>query len=190
MFSDFRIETERLLLRAFTMEDVSGFLKVVSQPEVMESLPEGVMSEEQLRKTLRRIVDCYEKNMPKKIVKLSVAVVDKRSKRIIGWVGLAPLECSPSEIEIYYGLSAHHWGKGLATESARAMLHFGFRTVGLDRIVAVVTPENLASQRVVEKLGMRFGKVVEKVPPGSEFYKGLLYYSLTNAEYLQLLHKR
>jgi ribosomal-protein-alanine N-acetyltransferase len=122
MFSDFRIETERLILRAFTMEDVSGFLEVVSQPEVMESLPEGVMSEERLRKALRWIVDCYEKNAPKKIVKLSVGVVDKRSKRIIGWVGLAPLECSPSEIEIYYELSAHHWGKGLATEFISARI--------------------------------------------------------------------
>lgn len=98
------------------MEDVSEFLEVVSQPEVMKYQPEGVMSEEQLRKALRWIVDCYEKNAPKKIVKFSIAVVDKKSNTIIGWVGLGPLQCNPSETEIYYGMSAHHWGKGLATE--------------------------------------------------------------------------
>ncbi|WP_316787572.1 GNAT family N-acetyltransferase [Thermoleptolyngbya oregonensis] len=65
---------------------------------------------------------------------------------------------STPEIEVGYVLDCPFWGRGLATEAARASLQFGFDTLGLERIVAIARPENHASQRVMQKLGMTYEK--------------------------------
>lgn len=62
------------------------------------------------------------------------------------------------EIEVGYVLDCPFWGGGLATEVARASLQFEFDTLGLERIVAIARPENHASQRVMQKLGMTYEK--------------------------------
>ena len=61
-----------------------------------------------------------------------------------------------SEVEVGYYLTRRAWGRGVATEAGAAALEFGFRTLGLERIVAVVRPENEGSKRVLTKLGLRF----------------------------------
>jgi ribosomal-protein-alanine N-acetyltransferase len=84
----------------------------------------------------------------------SLAVVEVATGRTVGEAGLALLEGGP-EVEVTYTLAHDAWGKGYATEAARAVLAWGFESVGLQRIVAVVSPENARSRRVIEKLGMR-----------------------------------
>jgi RimJ/RimL family protein N-acetyltransferase len=68
---------------------------------------------------------------------------------------LWPLEDGP-EIEVGYHLAQFAWGKGFATEAARATIEHGFRVLDLDQLVSVVFPENFASQRVLEKSGMTY----------------------------------
>ncbi|KPL17265.1 MAG: hypothetical protein AMJ92_11920 [candidate division Zixibacteria bacterium SM23_81] len=183
MFADLYLETERLLLRAYTMEDLTDLHAIVSQEEVMKDLPEGIMSMEQTEKGLRWIIECYGKNTPEKIVKFSVGVVEKDTGKLIGWCGLGPLEFDESDTEIYYGLSRPYWGRGITTEAAKALLHYGFHTIGLDKIVAIVKPENIASQRVIEKLGLNYRRKILGLPQKFKFFEGLLYYSLTRKEY-------
>jgi ribosomal-protein-alanine N-acetyltransferase len=74
---------------------------------------------------------------------------------LIGWSGLTFLP-ETEEVEVAYLLGQAFWGKGLATEAARACVQYGFENVGLESIVGIVHPENIASQRVMEKLGMSF----------------------------------
>jgi ribosomal-protein-alanine N-acetyltransferase len=74
---------------------------------------------------------------------------------IIGWVGLQFLP-ELDETEVGFLLSPPHWGKGYATEAARASLQFGFERFDLDHIIALVHPENLASRRVIQKCGMTY----------------------------------
>ena len=81
------------------------------------------------------------------------ASVERESGRLAGTLILKPLVEGP-EIEVGYHLARWAWGRGFATEGARALLRYGFETVGLDRIVAVVHPDNGASLRVIERLGM------------------------------------
>ena len=183
VFADLHLETERLIVRAYTMADLPELFAIVSQKAVMEYLPEGVLSREQTEKALRWIIDCYRQNTPRKIVKFSVGVEEKSSGRLIGWCGLGPVDFDTSEIEIYYGLSASQWGRGFTTEAAKALLRYGFETIGQDRIVALVKPENIASQRVIEKLGLIYQKRIGGLPKKFRFYEGLLYYALTGAEY-------
>lgn len=73
--------------------------------------------------------------------------------RPVGVCGLRPVEATPL-VEIVYSLDPRHWGRGLATEAARAVLRYGF-SLGLDRIAGGADPPNAASVRVLERLGMR-----------------------------------
>jgi RimJ/RimL family protein N-acetyltransferase len=82
------------------------------------------------------------------------AIEERDSGRVAGAVILKPLG-DTEEIEVGYHLARDSWGKGIATEAAEGALRHGFTTVGLDRIVAVVRPDNPRSLRVIAKLGMR-----------------------------------
>ena len=82
-----------------------------------------------------------------------LAVVERASGRLIGEAGLQLLEAGP-DIELTYTLARAAWGRGYATEAARAVLLWGFSGLRLQRIVAVACPANAASLRVLEKLGM------------------------------------
>lgn len=82
-----------------------------------------------------------------------------RRQEIIGWAGLQFLP-ELNEIEVGYLLDQPFWGKGYATEAARASLRFGFEHFGFPRMIALVHPENIASRRVIEKCGMRYEKTI------------------------------
>ena len=84
------------------------------------------------------------------------AVTARESAAVIGDGGLIHLAFRGPEIEVGYRLKSPYWGKGYATEVARSAVAYGFDTLGLERIVAVTHPENVASQRVLEKAGLRF----------------------------------
>jgi len=102
--------------------------------------------------------------------------IEKASGDFVGFCGLKYLDTS-SEIEVGYRLAKKFWRRGLATEAARASLRYGFETLGLDRIVAVVQPENAASCRVIEKTGLRYEK-------DARFYDtDVKYFAITREEY-------
>jgi len=79
----------------------------------------------------------------------------QQNPALIGWAGLQYLP-ETDEIEVGYLLDKGHWGRGLATEAARESVRFGFEDLGIETIVGVVHPENVASQRVLEKVGLSF----------------------------------
>ena len=85
------------------------------------------------------------------------AVEDKASGTLIGQCGLNTLEEAP-EVEVLYLFDRSYWGRGLATEAAQAAVNIGFDHVGLQRIVGLTHPDNIASQRVLQKIGLRFIK--------------------------------
>lgn len=145
------IETARLRLRGFAPADVEGFAALRADPEVMRYIGKGrpqtrVEAEGWLDKNVARWRDNGFGMW---------AVVDRAAGEFVGWCGLARLE-EGEEVEVGYGFARGAWGRGFATEGARASLRFGFETCRLERIVAVAIPENAASRRVMEKLGMRY----------------------------------
>ncbi len=81
------------------------------------------------------------------------AVVHKATGRLIGFAGIRLLEGTP---EVVYLLDKSYWGQGLATEIGAACLDYGFRERRYERIMAVTKPPNLASRRVLQKLGMNY----------------------------------
>src|SRR5215213_5442983 len=147
------IETERLRLRGFRPEDLDALCQVFGDPEVMKYISGGKpRTREATEEGLLRSIEGWGKRG------FGLwAVEEKATGRVVGYCGLIHLDDTP-EIEVAYGLAKAAWGRGFAVEAARAALEFGFGELNLERIVAVVNPLNVASQRVLEKLGMKYAK--------------------------------
>ena len=146
------VRTARLLLRGIRPEDVDDYHRALfADPEVMRYLPGGVpLPRERLDGVVERTHDHWQRHG------YGVWVVcDLIGGEVMGQCGLRSVE-EAGETEVLYALARATWGRGLATEAARAALAFGFERTGLQRIVAYAVPDNVASRRVIEKLGMRF----------------------------------
>ena len=143
------IETERLLLRPLTDDDIDdAHRELYSDPEVTwsgrtfsrEEAVEGIASK-------RRHFEGHGFGM--------LAVTDKATGELFGWGGLQYMEGGP-EVELGYYLARKAWGKGYATELARPFMELAFTRLGLERVVAVVRPGNKASKNVLAKAGFSF----------------------------------
>ncbi len=153
------LETERLLIRPFTSDDVEAVhLHVLSDADVMRwASPDRLpFSLEQSREAVERYVSQQQ------MAGFSMwAVVDRSSGALVGICGLIPYAWRGPEVEIGYRIRRSSWRRGYATEAARASLAFGFAELGLERIVAVTDPMNVASKRVLEGIGMTYEGVTD-----------------------------
>lgn len=143
------VETARLQLRLFTLADLDNLATLLSDGDVMRYVGDGQpASREEAAEALQSIMRHWEKHGFGRW-----AVIDKETRAFIGFGGLRSLLGSP---EVVYHFAKSHWGRGLATELARASLRYGFEEHHFDRILAVAKPENAASIRVMERVGMRY----------------------------------
>ncbi|MBN1211544.1 MAG: GNAT family N-acetyltransferase [candidate division Zixibacteria bacterium] len=186
MFDDFKMETERLVIETFTPDDLEDFHAIVSNKEVTRYIPEDPMTLEKFTEIFNFLLERYKKNTPENIVRFSLAVREKETRRLAGWVGLGQLEINHEEIEIYYGMGRESWGRGYATEAARELLRYGFENLKLERIVAIVLPDNPASIRVVEKIGLKFVRDITGLPEEKKFFEGVKYFALTRSEFSEI----
>lgn len=177
MFKNVEIETPRLIIRNFKPEDAEAFHSILSQPEVMHYLPENVMTLDEVRGFVDWYQMCYEKNTPEKIIKWTMAVCLKETGEVIGWAGVGPFDIDERYTEIFYGLSAEYWGQGYATEAAQAVLDYAFDVIGLKELVGVANPDNIASVRILEKIGMTFEKKLVGLPEKFKSDEGSHFYS-------------
>jgi len=83
-------------------------------------------------------------------------------------------------------MSRDVWGRGYATEAARTLLRYGFDTLGLEKIVAIVKPDNAASIKVVEKIGLKYKRDITGLPEKNKFFEGVKYFDLTRNEYRRI----
>jgi len=171
------IRTARLLLRPFTADDLDGLHAAVwGDPLVTKYLPGGQPRPlDGTQRIVNHFLTCWERE-----TETAWAVVLPDSGRLIGECGLSILPNPAEGIEIFYGLAADCWGQGYATELGRALLRFGFEAFGLDRMRAVAVPENTASRRVMEKLGMTYDGLF---PYDDRFDENLAFYSLSRAAF-------
>ncbi|MBD2099200.1 GNAT family N-acetyltransferase [Trichocoleus sp. FACHB-591] len=148
-------ETPRLLLRQFTQDDVDDLAAMYADPAVMTYLG-GVRSYETTQQHIERIIQNYQD------YGFGLwAVIHKGDRRLMGRCGLIPQTIEgQGEVEIGYLLSHAYWGQGLATEAATAIRDYGFNTVGCDRLISLIDPHNLASQKVALRVGLTYEKDV------------------------------
>lgn len=171
---DFKLVSpiQRLILRPHREEDAPFMVELNSDPAVTAHVPDGPLPGPDVAK---EIIKSLRKQFLEKQIGRFV-VEDPNTKRAIGWCGLKWLE-ETDEIDLGYRFLKETWGKGIATEAARTCLNYGFNQLQFSRITAKVLPQNIASSKVLKKLGMReIGKVTED---GEEY----LYYEITRIEF-------
>ena len=149
------IETARLQLRTFKTSDVDAMTLINQDPKVMKYFP-AVGDRAQTMKLIERIMTHQEK-----FGYSLYAVEIKSTAKMIGFVGLLyrtqvdfDTHFVPS-VEIGWRLSSQHWNQGYATEAAFAVLHYAFKQLNLNEVVSFTVPQNLASRRVMEKIGLK-----------------------------------
>jgi ribosomal-protein-alanine N-acetyltransferase len=151
------IETERLILRKFTIDDVEESYQMNKDPTVQRYLPsEGPLTRKNVEHMIKNnvLADYKEHGFGR------LAVIHKQDNRFIGFTGLKYVP-EFDAVDIGYRLNSAYWGQGLATESALPTIEYGFKVLKLPRIVAAAIADNQGSIRVMEKLGMHFEKTLE-----------------------------
>ena len=164
------IETARLYLRQFTPDDLDALYRIYSDPETMKYLG-GVRTREATETVINTMIKSWEEN------NFGMwALVHKIDRKMIGRCGLRFLEKTP-EVQLGYALDKVYWNQGLATEASLASLNYGFQILNLERIVALTLPENIASQRLMQKVGMKYEK-------NAHYYEtDVVYYSISRESY-------
>ncbi|HEX6235393.1 MAG TPA: GNAT family N-acetyltransferase [Jiangellaceae bacterium] len=183
---DVFLETERLVLRRFTRDDVDLLVELDSDPHVMWYISRGrpTARAEMEKIILPRFLEYYEL-FP---CYGTWATHEKSTGDFIGWLSLRPRDGDPpDEPELGYRLRRSAWGKGYATEGAQALVDLAFRELGARRVYAETMAVNVASRRVMEKAGLKFARTFhmefEDPVPGTKF--GEVEYELLREDWEQ-----
>jgi RimJ/RimL family protein N-acetyltransferase len=178
------LETERLLLRRFTPDDVDNLYDLDSDPEVMRYVTGGATTprEEVEHDYLPAFMSYYDRFAGYGFW----AAIDKATDRFLGWFHLRPQEGDPADRpELGYRLRREAWGMGYATEGARALIRKAFADLGAERVVATAFRENLASRRVMEKVGMTLARAYRLTPDQLREMLGITSPELVDAEVVE-----
>ena len=147
------IETERLILRTWNRQDAEAYYLINQDDNVMEFLPKPSLTMSQVNDFISRM----NIQMTKHDHTLW-AVEIKETKEMIGFVGLNYTDWKSSftpAVEVGWRLGSQYWGKGYATEGAKASIDYGFNKINLKEIISFTVPENIKSINVIKKLGLK-----------------------------------
>jgi RimJ/RimL family protein N-acetyltransferase len=171
------LETDRLILRRLTMDDLDSLAAIYADPDVRRYFPEGTLTYHETKEELEWIIDVYYGRYGFGLW----ATIHKETGELIGRCGLLPWTViagqtggpalstagdhpdGPAgfEVEVAYLLAKKHWRQGLGTEAAQAILDYGFEQLALTRLICLIETENEASIKVAENIGMTFDGHVE-----------------------------
>lgn len=152
------ITSERLLFRQYRDDDFGFLMSLLSNPEVVKFIGDGETRNEKRGKDfLEWIYSTYEwgEDLGLKLL------VHKENGTLIGHAGIVPqLVDGVQEMEIGYWISRKYWGKGYATEAAKALLYYGNIQLDNQRFISLIQPANISSQNVARKVGMKLDKEI------------------------------
>lgn len=152
--SKYFLQTERVYLRQFIEEDVYNLYLLNSNPDVMKYIGDGTLDTfARTQERMPKVLAYYEKYPGLG----NWVAIQKSDQTFMGWFCLKYLG-QTEEVELGYRLMPVYWGEGYATEVSKTLVSYGFQTLGLKRIVGIAKAGNIASQRVLEKVGMKYEK--------------------------------
>jgi ribosomal-protein-alanine N-acetyltransferase len=159
-------QTSRLVVRELTMNDLEPLTAMHLDPEVCRFI--GLRTPEQTRNVLNEWIASYHSRGF-----AMWAVVSRETGQLIGRCGITPQEYEKiSEPELGWTFARAHWGFGYATEAATAVMKHWFEVLKFPRIISLIYPQNVASQRVAERIGMTFERQVQwNAKPANLFLK-------------------
>jgi ribosomal-protein-alanine N-acetyltransferase len=164
-----QLETQRLRLRLFTLDDVQIMYELCSDPEVIKyaDTPVKDMKEAQQRLEQGPLADYQNYGYGRFAVEL------KSTGKVIGFCGIKYIE----EIdlpEVGYRYLKEYWGRGIGTEAAQVCVDFARTDLKIKKLVALIMPENIASIKLAEKLGMTQGPLIDVFDVGAFQYEMIL----------------
>ena len=148
------VETDRLIIRPFKLNDIEPAYQLNLDVKVSRHTGDGgIVDRNEIRRRITEdVFGDYAKYGYGRL-----AVVWKANNAFIGFTGLKYLP-DIDEVDLGYRFSSNYWGRGIATETGKICVDYGFKSLGLNRIIAQVLPDNIGSIRVLEKLGFFFDK--------------------------------
>ena len=177
------LETERLVLRWFTGDDLDLVIELDGDAEVMRYINNGQPVD---LAEVAEILDWWLTHYDSDGGYGFWAAIEKATDRFLGWFHFRPGEgAGPHEPELGYRLRRDAWGQGYATEGSRALIDKGFTELGVERVYAESMAVNIGSRRVMENAGLRYVRTfAAEWPvriPGDE--EGDVEYAITRAEW-------
>jgi len=173
------LETERLILRPLTLGDVEDVYAYASDPEVARYTTwEAHRSVDDSRAFVEAQVKAYEEDQI-----APWAMVLRETGRVIGTTGFVAWAPQHARAELGYAMGRSYWGRGLMTEAVRAVVACGFTQMELNRIEARCIPENRASARVMEKVGMRYEGLLREVMYSKGRFVDLCLYAILRRDW-------
>ncbi|NOQ70601.1 MAG: GNAT family N-acetyltransferase [Crocinitomix sp.] len=151
------IETDRIILRRFNLNDFEAVYEFNSDPKVIKYTGDLILkSLEEAKELIKNVwLSDYEKFGYGRW-----ATIYKPDNKIIGFAGLKYLP-EMVETDLGFRFLPQYWNKGLATEISPEIISYGFNTLNLKRIIAIAEQENIGSNKVLEKIGMKQYKVAD-----------------------------
>jgi len=148
------LETDRLVLRRFTVADADNLVDLDADPDVMRFVTGGIATsrEEIQKEVLPAFLAYYQRYEGCGFW----AAIEKATGEFLGWFHFRPRpDAAPGEVELGYRLCKSAWGRGYATEGSRELIRRGFTESGVQRVTAEAMAVNRASRRVMEKAGLK-----------------------------------
>ncbi len=146
------IDLGDFILREQTLEDAEAFLEYYCDPEVSKYIVSFIpKTVEEARSEIRYWINVFSYNDG-----LYFAIARKSDNRMIGSVGVSGVNRNHNRIEASYDLAKEYWGRGIMTKALKAVLKYAFEELKFNRIEAHAMPENISSQKVLEKCGFAF----------------------------------
>lgn len=172
------LTTERLLLRKLTLEDAADMLEYAQDPEIarLGLWPGPLHSLAESEQDIRQVLRDYETGRY-----AAWAIV--HDLKMIGRIGFSYFAFD-ARAEVGYALNRDYWGQGYASEALQAVLAFGFNVLNLNRIQAIVLPENSASIRILEKVGMTREGLLREYAKTGETFLDVYQYAILKREWL------
>ncbi|MFJ8242616.1 GNAT family N-acetyltransferase [Bacillus tropicus] len=166
------IKTQRLLIRKFEFKDWEAVHEYTSDSNVMKYIPEGVFTEEDTRNFVNKNMGENAKNFPVLLIDENILIGHIVFHKYFG----------EHTYEIGWIFNPKYYNKGYASEAAQATLKYGFKEMGLHRIITTCQPQNTPSYRLIDKIGMRGEGYFRKcIPHGNEWWDEY-YYAILEEE--------
>ncbi len=141
--------TQRLVLRAITFDDIQDMFEMRSDPRVMQYIPRPIaQTEEDAKAVIQMLLTTMEQKEG-----LVWGISFRNDTKLLGLIGYFRLKHTDFRAEIGYQLNAKFWQQGIAYETLVPVLNFGFNTMNCHSIEAVIDPDNIGSERVLQKCG-------------------------------------
>jgi RimJ/RimL family protein N-acetyltransferase len=175
------VETERLILRDFKNSDWGALHELYMKPETVKYNPSGYPENEEASKAI--VAGWARQADSRAREKYTAAIIGKAESKFVGVISLDVGDRKYRKGEIWYKLLPDCWGRGFATEATKAMLAFGFEQLQLHRIESGCSIHNIASFKVMEKVGMTREGVKRKALPLDDCWHDAYLYAMLEEDY-------